>query len=150
MTANLLGMLVLVLGVPLNAVVVYMLWRRSSAFPRIRVLNERAVTASLLLLAVFVFGLIFVNNDTVPPPLPAEVTKWVTRSVFLLLAVVPAVYWLVLYLIATNDERDERDVVRDDARDLLRDEGRDTGRDEVRDPARDIARDAEHDATDEP
>ena len=103
MTTNLLGLVVLLVGTPLNVIVTVMLWRRSMAHPQLRVLRERAVTASLVLLAVIVFGLIFVNNDTVPPPLPAEVTKWVTRSVLLALAIVPALYWLLLYRSASRE-----------------------------------------------
>lgn len=103
MTTNLLGLLVLLLGTPLNLIVTIMLWRHSVRYPRLRVLRERAVTASLLLLAVVVFGLIFVNNDTLPPPLDVVITKWVTRAVLLLLAIVPAVYWLLLYRSASRE-----------------------------------------------
>lgn len=103
MSPNLLGLLVLLVGTPLNLVVTVMLWRRSLRYPSIRVLRERAVVASLLLLAIVVFGLIFVNNDTLPPPLDIIITKWVTRVVFLVLAIVPAVYWLALYRTASRE-----------------------------------------------
>lgn len=103
MTPNLLGLLVLLVGTPLNLLVTVMLWRRSLNYPRIRVLRERAVVASAVLLTVVVFGLIFVNNDTLPPPLSTEITKWVTRAVLLLLAIVPALYWLILYRFTSRE-----------------------------------------------
>ena len=103
MTTNLLGLVVLLVGTPLNVIVTVMLWRRSMRYPELRVLRERAVTASLVLLTVVVFGLIFVNNDTLPPPLDVVITKWVTRVVLLLLAIVPALYWLLLYRSASRE-----------------------------------------------
>lgn len=91
------GLLVLLVGVPLNTLVVVLLWRRSHANPGIRVLGERLVVAAFVLLVVTVFGLIFVNNDTVPPPLDISVTRLVTRTSMLLIAIVPAAYWLWLW-----------------------------------------------------
>ena len=94
---NILAVLVLVVGVPLNVLVTVMLWRRSHAYPRIRVLRERLITEEAILVLIIVFGLIFLNNDTLPPPLDTDVTKIVTRLVLLGVAVIPALYWLWLY-----------------------------------------------------
>lgn len=94
---NILAIAVLVVGVPLNALVTVMLWRKSHAHPRIRVLRERLIAETAVLVLVIVFGLIFLNNDTLPPPLDTDVTKLVTRAVLLGVAVVPALYWLWLY-----------------------------------------------------
>ena len=94
---NVLAVLVLVVGIPLNALVTVLLWRRSHAHPRIRVLRERLITEEAILVLVIVFGLIFLNNDTLPPPLDTDVTKIVTRLVLLGVAVIPALYWLWLY-----------------------------------------------------
>ena len=94
---NILAVLVLVVGVPLNALVTLMLWRRSQAYPWIRVLRERLIAETCVLVLTIVFGLIFLNNDTLPPPLDTDVTRIVTRAVLLGVAVIPALYWLWLY-----------------------------------------------------
>jgi hypothetical protein len=62
-----------------------------------RVLRERGITATVVLLVVVVFGLIFTNNDLIPPPFNSESTKIVTRFAILSLAIIPAAYWLILY-----------------------------------------------------
>ena len=46
---------------------------------------------------ILVFGLIFLNNDFVPPPISFVDTKLLTRGVMLFVAVVPASYWLLIY-----------------------------------------------------
>lgn len=94
---NILAALVLVVGVPLNLLVTMMLWRQSRAHPRIGVLRERFIAELAVLVLVTVFAVIFFNNDTLPPPLDTDVTKLVTRLVMLGVAVIPALYWLVLY-----------------------------------------------------
>jgi hypothetical protein len=99
---NILALLVLLVGVPLNAIVTVMLFRRSRKAPTIKVLRERMVVSAVLLLALVVFGLIFLNNDTLPPPFDVYLTKVVSRSAMLVLAIVPAAYWLYLYWIDTN------------------------------------------------
>jgi hypothetical protein len=101
---NILAIAVLLVGVPLNVIVTIMLFRRSREAPTIKVLRERMVVSAVLLLALVVFGLIFLNNDTLPPPFDVTLTKIVTRSAMLLLAVVPASYFLFLYWIDTNGE----------------------------------------------
>lgn len=94
---QLLGVLVLVVGVPLNLIVAVLLWRAVRARPSLRVLRERLVAEVAVLLTVIVFGLIFLNNDTTAPPLPVDLTKLITRSVMLFVAIVPALYWLRLF-----------------------------------------------------
>jgi hypothetical protein len=97
MNPMLLGWLVLVIGVPLNLFVVGMLLRKSRARPDLRVLRERFITAVVILALVLVYGLIFVNNDTIPPPFDLATTKLITRLAMLGLAIVPASIWLWLY-----------------------------------------------------
>lgn len=94
---SLLALIVLIIGVPLNLLVTGMLWQRHKVSPTNRVLRERFITAAVVLVLVVVFGLIFVNNDRLPPPLDTDVTKLITRLAFLGLAVIPAGYWLILY-----------------------------------------------------
>lgn len=94
---SILAALVIGVGLPLNLYVTIRLWGLSRASPELRVLRERAVVAVAVLLLVIVFGLIFVNNDLVPPPLSFENTKFFTRITMLIVSVVPAAYWLWLY-----------------------------------------------------
>jgi hypothetical protein len=93
---SVLAVLTLALGVPLNLYVTAKLWRLSSASGN-AVLRERTLNAVFVLVLVAVFGVIFVNNDLVPPPLAFETTKYLTRAVMLLVALIPALYWLRLY-----------------------------------------------------
>lgn len=95
--AHWLAVATLAIGVPLNLLVTVRLWRLSRAYPRIRVLRERALVALVVLLLVTVFGLLFVNNDLTIPILDSGATKIVARSAILVLAILPAVYWLLLY-----------------------------------------------------
>lgn len=97
MSAELLGLLTLVIGVPLNLLVVILLLTKTRQRPDLLVLRERFVTALLVLLLVAVFGLIFVNNDTIPPWFDTGATKIITRVTMLIVAVVPATFWLWLY-----------------------------------------------------
>ena len=97
--ANILAVAVLVIGVPLNLTVAVMLWRRYRAAPHIRVLRERLIAELAVLLVVVVFSFVFLNNDTFPPPFDTDFTKLVTRLTVLVMAVVPAVYWLTIYRI---------------------------------------------------
>lgn len=95
--ASVLAVLVLVIGVPLNVYVTLRLWRLSKVSPQLRVLRERAIVAACVLLIVVVFSAIFLNNDTVPPFFGLDVTKVITRAAVLVVAVVPAAYWLRIY-----------------------------------------------------
>lgn len=95
--AQILGILTLVVGVPLNLYVTHKLWRLSMSAPGIRVLRERALVATIVLATAVIFGLIFMNNDLPEPLLTGEATKLITRAVLLVLATVPAAYWLWLY-----------------------------------------------------
>lgn len=92
-----LALVVLLVGVPLNLYVTLRLWGLHRASPEIKVLRERAIVAVVVLVTVLVFGLIFVNNDRLPPPLSIDATKVITRLVLLALAIIPAIYWLRLY-----------------------------------------------------
>lgn len=98
MSPELLGLLTLVVGVPLNLVVVSLLLAETRREPGLLVLRERFVTALGVLVMVTIFGLIFVNNDTIPPWFDLSATKIITRATMLSLAIVAAVYWLWLYL----------------------------------------------------
>jgi len=92
-----LALLTLCVGVPLNLYVTVRLWRLSRAAPHLRVLRERAIAATAVLIVVVIFGLIFANNDLVPPLLAFDSTKFLTRFAMLAVAVLPASYWLWLY-----------------------------------------------------
>lgn len=140
---NLLALLVLVIGVPLNLLVTWMLWRQSRAHPDLGVLRERLIASVAVLVLVVVFGLIFLNNDRLPPFLTTDTTRVVTRAVLFVVAVIPAVYWLILYRKSWRDasEIEERHEVRDAERDAVRDVERDTARDVARDVGRDAPRD---------
>lgn len=94
---TILAILTLVVGVPLNAYVTRRLWMLSRARPDILVLRERAIAATAVLILVLVFGLIFLNNDLIPPIVSFVDTKLLTRGVMLFVAVVPASYWLLIY-----------------------------------------------------
>lgn len=94
---ELLAILVLIIGIPLNVLVTVLLWRRTYLHPRIRVLRERLIVEVAVLALVIVFSLIFLNNDRLPPWLTTDVTKVITRATVLALALVPALYWLWLY-----------------------------------------------------
>jgi amino acid transporter len=100
---NLLAWVVLV-AVPLNLVSVLILVLGTRQNPKNRVLRHDAITAVVVLLQVIVFGLIFVNNDTVPPPLPTEWTKLITRLTLAVLAYVPALLFIGWYLFNGHDE----------------------------------------------
>jgi hypothetical protein len=89
--------LTLVVGIPLNVYVTFRLLGLARSSPTLRVLRERTLVSVCVLLVVVVFGLIFWNNDTVPPVLGLDVTKIVTRLAVLVVAVVPALYWLWIY-----------------------------------------------------
>lgn len=92
-----LAWLVILVGIPLNVGVAVLLLRKYRKAPHLRVLRERFVAELAVLLVVVVFGLIFANNDTLPPPLDTDATKLITRAAVLIIAIVPATYWLLLY-----------------------------------------------------
>lgn len=94
---TILGLLVLLVGGPLNLYVTVRLWRLSAAHPELKVLRERAVVATAVLIAVLIFGLIFANNDSIPPPFDLSATKLITRLAMLVVGIVPAAYWLWIY-----------------------------------------------------
>lgn len=94
---SILGVATLIIGIPLNAYVTWKLWRLHQLSPGLRVLRERVIVAAAILLLVLAFGLIFINNDLVPPPFSFESTKFLTRGAMLLVAIGPASYWLWLY-----------------------------------------------------
>ena len=94
--ATILATLVVVVGVPLNAYVTVRLWRLSRVAPDVRYLRERAVASLAVLILIAVFGVIFLNNDVAVPFLRFEDTKLYTRLTMLLVAVIPASYWLWL------------------------------------------------------
>ena len=95
--STVLGVLILVVGVPLNIYVFLKLRELSTNAPGVRVLRERAHLAFVILLVVLVFGLIFVNNDLIQPVVTGEATKLITRLAVMVLAVVPACYWWWTY-----------------------------------------------------
>lgn len=105
MTTELLGQVVLYVGSPLCLLVAIIMWRNSLSAPRVRVLRHDAVSATVVFIVVITFGLIFVNNDTLPPPLSVVITKWVTRWAMTLLAFVPAVGLLWLLYRSARRER---------------------------------------------
>lgn len=92
-----LAVATLVIGVPLNLYVTARLWSLWLGDRRNAVLRERAIAALIVLITVFVFGLIFLNNDLPVAPVSFDDTKIVTRLAILGLAVVPGCYWLYLY-----------------------------------------------------
>ena len=95
--AAILGLLVLVIGVPLNLYVTHKLRQLSVLEPSIKLLRERALVSTIVLGIAVIFGLVFMNNDSLEPLLSLEITKLITRSAVLILVIVPAAYWLWLY-----------------------------------------------------
>lgn len=98
-----LGLINLVIGVPLNVVATFLLWKKSREVPKLRVLRERFIVAVITTILVLVFGLIFVNNDQVVPPLSEVATKYITRIVMAAMAIVPAAGWVLLYRATRQD-----------------------------------------------
>jgi uncharacterized membrane protein len=94
---GIIALLVVFVGIPLNVYIFNRLLGLSHARPDLRVLRERTIVAFFVLLFVVVFGLVFLNNDATIPPLSTEWTKIITRTVTLLAATVPALYWIRLY-----------------------------------------------------
>lgn len=92
-----LAWLTLAVGVPLNVVAALLLLKKSRQAPGLRVLRERFLVAVVTTVVVLFFGLIFVNNDQLVPPLDVDTTKWITRLAILGLATVPAVGFIRLY-----------------------------------------------------
>ncbi len=92
-----LAVLTLVVGVPLNLLVTRRLWILARADVANLALRDRAIIASAVLILVVVFGLIFLNNDLIPPIVSFVDTKLLTRTVMLIVAIVPASYWLLIY-----------------------------------------------------
>lgn len=92
-----LGLVTLVIGVPLNVVASLLLLRKFRQARHLRVLRERVIVAVITTLMVLVFGLIFVNNDQEVPPLADAATKLITRIVMGVMAIVPALSWILMY-----------------------------------------------------
>ena len=92
-----LAAIVLVVGIPLNAYVTVKLWRLALAEKQLGVLRDRAIVATTVLFVVVVFGLLFVNNDLLPPPIDFPTTKFISRTALLIVALGPAAYWLRIY-----------------------------------------------------
>lgn len=95
--STIFGLLVLFVGAPLNFIVTWILWRRVIEAPDVKVLLERLIASIFMLMVTIVFGLIFLNNDSIPPLLGLEWTKIITRISMLVMAIAPATYWLWLY-----------------------------------------------------
>lgn len=94
---NVIALVVLVIGIPLNIAVTFLLYQAYRSRPGNRVLRERFVAELAVLLLVMVFVIVFLNNDSSVPPIETEVTKVITRLAMLGMAVIPASYWLYLY-----------------------------------------------------
>jgi hypothetical protein len=94
---TILAVVTLGVGVPLNLYVTAKLWRLAHGAPHVKALRERAIAATAVLLVVTVFGLIFANNDLVPPIVSFDATKFLTRGAMVVVAIVPASYWLWVY-----------------------------------------------------
>lgn len=92
---DLLGILVGAAAVPTLWVVVLLLRRRAKARPFNKILRQNYIWALVTAVFVSVFALIFLNNDADIPPLDTRATRVITRF-FLLLAIIPAGYWLHL------------------------------------------------------
>ena len=92
-----LGWMTLLLGVSLNMAVTVLLFRKWRQAPYLRVLRERFIVSLVLTVVLIQFGVIFVNNDQALPWLGLDATKLITRSAMLMLAVIPAVGWLLIY-----------------------------------------------------
>jgi len=92
-----LGWAVLVFGVLLNLWVAKILFIKMLDRPEIGLFRERFASAVLAIVIAIVFGLIFINNDTLPPPIDIITTKIITRLSLLGLVTFPALIWLWLY-----------------------------------------------------
>lgn len=92
-----LAWLTLLVGVPLNVLASYLLFRQWRRAPHLRVLKERFIFAVAVTFLVALFAVVFVNNDQVPPPINLASTKILTRAAMLTVALVGAVGWLRLY-----------------------------------------------------
>lgn len=92
-----LAWLVVLVAVPLNIVAAFLLLRKSREAPHLRVLRERFIVAVVTTVVVLFFGLIFLNNDRLVPPLSLDATKWITRLAMLTLALTSAGGWLWIY-----------------------------------------------------
>lgn len=96
MSPELIGQLVLFVCFPLCAVVTILMWRAYHSGIVSKVLRRDLQVMAIITLGVFVFGLIFVNNDQPIPPLDVLTTKYITRYVWLGLGTIPALTWLWL------------------------------------------------------
>lgn len=85
-----------IVAVPVHWIVFGALWRLVRKQPHNLVLRDRFLVAGFLAIVVTLFGLVFINNDIIPPPFTPPQTMVVTRTAILLL-IVPSLYWLWLY-----------------------------------------------------
>jgi hypothetical protein len=92
-----LAWLTLALGVPLNVTTAFLLRQKSRQAPHLRVLKERFIVSVITTVVVLTFGLIFVNNDQLVPPLDVDTTKLITRLAMLGIAIIPAASWILIY-----------------------------------------------------
>lgn len=97
MSPEFIADLVLLVGVPLCVLATFELWLTWRSDKTSKVLLRDLQVQFVILLAVFVFGLIFRNNDTLPPPLDTAATKLITRYVILGVALISSLtfLWLV-------------------------------------------------------
>lgn len=99
----LIGWATLIIAFPLGALAAALLYQahrqaiEDLGHP-LRVLRLQLVVEVVLTCLMLLFGLIFVNNDQVPPPLDVETTKYITRIAILLAGLIPTVMWLWIYL----------------------------------------------------
>jgi hypothetical protein len=89
--------LIVLVAMPLNWYVTFILWRASRADPKGEALRVTAVLALCVAIIVTIFAIIFVNNSLGAPFLITYETQIVTRGSLLLLSTVPALYWLRWY-----------------------------------------------------
>lgn len=94
---NVVALVVLLVGIPLNVAVTFLLYQAYRDRPHNRVLRERFIAELSVLLLIVVFVIIFLNNDSLVPLVTTETSKLITRLAMLAVAVIPASYWLYLY-----------------------------------------------------
>lgn len=94
--------LVLLIGVPLCVLAVFLMWRAYRSDPTSTVLRRDLQVEFVVLLVGFVFGLIFRNNDTFPPPLDTDATKIITRYVIFGMLLISSLTFLWLHRSRNN------------------------------------------------
>lgn len=98
MNPKVIADLTLFVGVPLCVLTTFLLLRAYQADRSSRVMRRDLAEAFAVTVTVFVFALIFRNNDTLPfPPLDTDATKIVTRLFMMGLAFVASLTFLWLW-----------------------------------------------------